>query len=71
MKRKHVLVACAAIALAGVSAGSATATPAEGEIVRTEIAKGTTDAPIAIVSVGQETTFYVQELLLKPPSSSG
>jgi quercetin dioxygenase-like cupin family protein len=71
MKRKHVLAAGAAIVLAGISAGSAAATPAEGEIVRTEIAKGTTDAPIAIVAVGQETTFYVQELLLKPASSSG
>ena len=62
----------AAIAMvAGVHPATAAATPAEGEIVRTEIAKGTTDAPIAIVAVGQETTFYVQNLLLKPASSSG
>jgi hypothetical protein len=39
----------------------AAATPPEGEIVRTEVAKGTTDAPIAIVVVGQDTTFYVQK----------
>jgi quercetin dioxygenase-like cupin family protein len=32
---------------------------------------GTTDAPIAIVAVGQETTFYLQNLVLNPASSSG
>jgi quercetin dioxygenase-like cupin family protein len=64
--------ACAAIVVvAGIHLGSAVATPAEGEIVRTEIAKGATNAPIAIVAVGQATTFYIQNLLLKPESSSG
>ncbi len=50
---------------------AATATPAEGDIERTDLAKGTTDAPIAIVSVGQPTTLYVQNLVLAPASSSG
>ena len=57
--------------VAGIQPATAAATPAEGEIVRTEIAKGTTDAPIAIVAVGQETAYYIQNLLLKPASSSG
>ena len=59
------------VLVGGIRSGIAEATPAEGEIVRTEIAMGTTDAPIAIVAVGQETTFYVQNLVLKPASSSG
>lgn len=71
MKPTPVLVTGVALVLAAVPAGPAIATPAEGEIVRTEIAKGTTDAPIAIVAVGQETTFYVQNLVLMPASSSG
>ncbi|MGY4654400.1 cupin domain-containing protein [Mycobacterium sp. URHB0021] len=69
----RVFIAPAAAMLSFVVApvGAAGATPAEGEIVRTEIAKGTTDVPIAIVAVGQETTFYVQNLVLKPAASSG
>jgi len=69
----RVFIAAAAAMLFFVVApvGAAGATPAEGEIVRTEIAEGTTDAPIAIVAVGQETTFYVQNLVLKPAASSG
>ena len=59
------------VLVGGIRSGIAEATPAEGEIVRTEIAMSTTDAPIAIVAVGQETTFYVQNLVLKPASSSG
>lgn len=47
------------------------ATPAQGDIERTDLAEGTTDAPIAIVSVGQPTTLYVQNLVLAPASSSG
>src|SRR5215470_5924352 len=72
MKIRYMTALGAAIAMvAGIHPATAAATPAEGEIVRTEIAKGTTDAPIAIIAVGQETTFYIQELLLKPASSSG
>jgi quercetin dioxygenase-like cupin family protein len=43
----------------------------EGEIVRTDLAKGTTQTPLAIVTQGQATTFYVQNVLLKPAASSG
>jgi quercetin dioxygenase-like cupin family protein len=72
MKRAFMIGTATAIVLAGGSdSAPAMATPAEGEIVRTEIAKGSTDAPIAIVAVGQQTTLYVQNLLLKPASSSG
>jgi quercetin dioxygenase-like cupin family protein len=39
--------------------------------VRTELAKGTTDAPISIVSAGGPTTLYVQSLTLKPAATSG
>ncbi len=62
-----------AVALVGafLSAASAGATPAEGEIVRTELAKGTTGAPVVIVAVGQPTTLYVQDLVLKGVASSG
>jgi len=72
MRTRYTTALCAAIAMvAGIQPATAAATPAEGEIVRTEIAKGTTDAPIAIVAVGQETAYYIQNLLLKPASSSG
>lgn len=54
-----------------ITAGTAAATPAEGEVERTDLAKGTTDAPIAIVSVGQPTTLYVQNVVLGPAASSG
>jgi quercetin dioxygenase-like cupin family protein len=71
MKRAYITAGVAIVVVAGVHPGSAAATPAEGEIVRTEIATGTTDAPVAIVAAGQDTTFYIQTLLLKPASSSG
>ena len=71
MKHAYTTAGAAIVVVAGVHPGSAAATPALGEIVRTEIAKGTTDAPIAIVAAGQETAFYVQNLLLKPASTSG
>lgn len=47
------------------------ATPAEGDIERTDVAKGTTDSPIAIVAVGQPTTLHVQNFVLGPASTSG
>ena len=56
---------------AGLLPAMAAATPAEGEIQRTDVAKGTTTAPVAIVTVGQPTTLYVQNLVLGPASSSG
>jgi quercetin dioxygenase-like cupin family protein len=71
MMRIVIAAGTAMLSLAAAPMGTAGATPAEGEIVRTEIAKGTTDAPIAIVAVGQETTFYVQNVALKPAATSG
>jgi quercetin dioxygenase-like cupin family protein len=65
-------VAGAAVVLAaGLLPGTAAATPAEGEIQRTDVAKGTTTAPIAIVTVGQPTTLYVQDIAMAPGSSTG
>ena len=52
-------------------AGPAAATPAEGDVQRTDLAKGTTDTPISIVTNGEETAFYVQSLVLRPGASSG
>jgi quercetin dioxygenase-like cupin family protein len=72
VKRTHITAVLAVIVLAGsAQSGAAAATPAEGDVVRTDLAKGTTDAPISIVTQGQPTAFYVQNLLLKPVSSSG
>lgn len=70
MNRLHPVAAALAIT-ATLTAPSAAATPAEGDIERTDLAKGTTDVPIAIVSVGHPTTLYVQNLVLAPESSSG
>ncbi|MCW2689962.1 MAG: cupin [Mycobacterium sp.] len=50
-------------------AGPAAATPVEGDVVRSDLAKGTTDAPISTVTNGKETAFYVQSLMLKPGAS--
>ncbi|MCV7387828.1 cupin domain-containing protein [Mycobacterium porcinum] len=54
-----------------VSAASAAATPAEGDVVRTDLGQGTTTAPIWVVTAGQPTTLHVQGLLLKPGAGSG
>lgn len=67
MKR---LAATTAAALAVITAPGAAATPAEGDIERTDLAEGTTTAPVQIETAGP-TTLYVQNLLLHPPSSSG
>nr|WP_235625469.1 cupin domain-containing protein [Mycolicibacterium neworleansense] len=56
---------------AGVLAAPASATPAEGDVVRTDLGKGTTTAPIWVVTTGQPTTLHVQSLLLKPGAGSG
>ncbi|GAA2541625.1 cupin domain-containing protein [Mycolicibacterium diernhoferi] len=64
----------AAAVLAGVAmaaAPTAAATPAEGDVERTDLATGTTSEPIVIDTQGRPTTLYVQELLLHPPSNSG
>jgi len=68
MKR---LAAAVLAASAMAAAPSATATPAEGDVERTDLAKGTTSEPVVIDTQGRPTTLYVQELLLHPPSSSG
>lgn len=67
MKR---LAATTAAALAVIAAPSATATPAEGDVERTDLAQGTSSEPVRVDTIGP-TTLYVQELLLHPPSSSG
>jgi len=67
MKR---LAATTAAALAVITAPSATATPAEGDVERTDLAQGTSSEPVRVDTIGP-TTLYVQELLLHPPSSSG
>ena len=59
------------VVVAGMSPGAAGATPAEGDVERTDLGKGTTDAPVAIVAVGQPTTLYVQNVVLGHDASSG
>ena len=56
---------------ASVLSGSAAATPPAGEVVRTDLAKGTTNAPISIVTHGEQTEVLIQGLLLKPGALSG
>ncbi|WP_428833550.1 cupin domain-containing protein [Mycolicibacterium porcinum] len=70
MKRIYAVVVGAVTAMS-VSAASAAATPAEGDVVRTDLGQGTTTAPIWVVTAGQPTTLHVQGLLLKPGSGSG
>ena len=67
MKR---LAAVVALSAATLTAPTAAATPAEGDVERTDLATGTTSEPVLIESQGP-STLYVQELLLHPPSSSG
>jgi len=72
VKSSHIASsAAAAIVTAGILSVSAAATPAEGDVKRTDLAKGTTTTPISIVTNGEETAFYVQSLELKPAASSG
>jgi quercetin dioxygenase-like cupin family protein len=68
---RRILPVAAATVAALAFAGSAAGTPAEGDVQRTDLAKGTTDTPISIVTNGEETAFYVQSLVLKPGASSG
>jgi quercetin dioxygenase-like cupin family protein len=72
VKSSHIAAAAAAaMVTACVLSGSAAATPAEGDVQRTDLAKGTTTTPISIVTTGEETAFYVQSLALAPGASSG
>ncbi|CAM3636551.1 cupin domain-containing protein [Mycobacterium frederiksbergense] len=66
MKRLAAVLATLAV----ITAPTAAATPAEGEVERTDLAEGTSSEPVQIETTGP-TMFYVQELLLHPPSSSG
>ncbi|MGE2733465.1 cupin domain-containing protein [Mycolicibacterium vaccae] len=68
---KLAVTASATLAALMLSPATATATPAEGDIDRSDLAKGTTTAPVVIVSVGQPSTLYVQELVLHGAASSG
>ena len=64
-------VAAAMMLTAGILAGSAAATPPEGDVERTDLAKGTSNTPISIVTNGEETAFSVQSLVLGAGASSG
>ncbi|MEZ0340389.1 cupin domain-containing protein [Mycobacterium sp. pV006] len=68
---KLVATTCAALAAALGSPVPAGATPAQGDIERTDLAQGTTDAPVVIVSIGQPSTLHVQELTLHGAATSG
>jgi quercetin dioxygenase-like cupin family protein len=68
---RRTITAGLGIATAVILAPTAAATPAEGEIERTDLAKGTTQTPVVVVSVGQPTTLYVQDLRLHDVASSG
>jgi quercetin dioxygenase-like cupin family protein len=55
-----------------VFSASAAATPPEGDVVRTDLARGVTDAPVSIVTdPGRQTTLLVQNLVLEPGAHSG
>lgn len=66
-----VVVGVLTLFVAGALSAPASATPAEGDVVRTDLGKGTTTAPIWVVTAGQPTTLHVQGLLLKPGAGSG
>jgi quercetin dioxygenase-like cupin family protein len=68
----RIFSVAAAVTLPLVGTGSAQATPAEGDVVRTDLAKGTTDAPVSIVTPdGVASVLLVQSLLIRPGASSG
>jgi quercetin dioxygenase-like cupin family protein len=70
--RRICLIAIAGAVGLGLGNATATATPGEGDVVRTDLAKGETAAPISIVTeAGQPTTLLVQSLVLKPGAHSG
>ncbi len=72
--RRHLLAPSAVLTAFGAPllvATTAHATPAEGEVVRTDLAQGTTQAPVSIVTDGAASSLIVQDLVLKPGASSG
>ncbi len=73
MKAHRVAVVVTCIGIALVAGGApAMATPPEGDVVRTDLAQGSTDTPISIVTEqGRPTTVLVQSLVLKPEANSG
>ncbi|WP_197376717.1 cupin domain-containing protein [Mycolicibacterium baixiangningiae] len=69
--RTGVAVSVALIGV-GVLPASAVATPPEGDVVRTDLAKGTTNSAVSITTpAGQQTTLLVQQLQMRPGASSG
>lgn len=71
MTKLRVGNAVAALGLAVLSAPVAAATPAEGDVTRTDLARGDTTAPVEIVTGGAPSTLIVQGLKLAPGASSG
>ena len=72
--RRHLLLPSAVLTAACAPLAFATtahATPAEGEVVRTDLAQGTTQAPVSIVTDGAASNLIVQDLVIKPGASSG
>nr|WP_231992074.1 cupin domain-containing protein [Mycobacterium sp. ACS4331] len=72
--RRHLLLPSAVLTAACAPLAFATtahATPAEGEVVRTDLAQGTTQAPVSIVTNGAASNLIVQDLVIKPGASSG
>lgn len=70
--RGFCLVVAVGWASLSIGVGPAIATPGEGEVARTDLAKGETDAPIAVVTeAGEPTTVVVQSLVLAPGAHSG
>jgi quercetin dioxygenase-like cupin family protein len=72
VKNNRILPAAAAVIVtACILSGSAAATPAEGDIQRTDLANGITNTAISIVTSGENTAFHVQSLVIKPGANSG
>ncbi len=63
-----VSVVIAAVTLVGI--GAALATPPQGTVARTELAKGRTMGPVNI-QTSAPADFYVQQVTVEPGASSG
>jgi len=70
MRVRVTVAVAAAVLAASAPLPTAGATPPEGDTTRTDLAKGTTDAPVAINTDGP-ATLVVQELAISPGASSG
>ncbi|GAY13653.1 cupin domain-containing protein [Mycobacterium sp. shizuoka-1] len=68
--RASIVAGIAVAVCAVLPTGQAAATPPEGDAVRTDIAKGTTETPVSINTDGP-TTLIVQSLVLPPGAASG